>query len=46
MSKSDDRMKLEVAGLAGIFANLLNVFGRKTQGWGVVVYERGEVREE
>ena len=31
--------------LAGIFANLLNVSG-KTQGWHVVVYERGEVREE
>ena len=29
--------------LAG-FANLLNV--SKTQGWGVVVYEKGEVREE
>ena len=31
--------------LAG-FANLLNVSSSKTQGWHVVVYEKGEVREE
>ena len=32
--------------LAGTFlANLLNK-NSKTQGWGVVVYEKGEVREE
>jgi hypothetical protein len=32
--------------LAGILASLLNVSSSKTQGWHVVVYEKGEVREE
>ena len=27
-------------------ANLLNVSRSKTQGWGVVVYEKGKMREE
>ena len=31
--------------LAGL-ANLLNVSKSKAQGWHVVVYEKGEVREE
>ena len=31
--------------LAGLLANLLNKHS-KTQVWGVVVYEKGEVREE